>query len=129
MIAIRSRQAEMEKIAIPRNEAELITLRSLFEAEDIQYFVHNDNFGTMLVGPLISQYNAKAVMVPVEFAGRAREIVAELRRSEATTAESKPGFMDRVRMVFEAAVFSWFVPGRRWKRPTHSGHDPAGDDS
>jgi len=119
----------MIKIATPMNEAELITLRSLLEAEGIQYFVHNDNFGTMLVGPLISLYNAKAIMVPDEFAGRAREIVAELRRPEATNIESTPGFLDRVRMVFEAVVFSWFVPGRRWRRSKQPGRDPAGEDS
>ena len=111
------------------NEAELITLRSLLEAEGIQYFVHNDNFGTMLVGPLISLYNSKAIMVPDQFAGRAREIVAELRRPEVTTVEATPGFLDRVRMVFEAVVFSWFVPGRRWRRSRQPDRDRSGEDS
>ena len=118
----------MEKIASPRNEAELITLMSLLEAEGIQYFVHNDNFGTMLVGPLISLYNSKAIMVPESLADRAREIVAELRRPEIVASESTPGFLYRVRMVFEAVVFSWFVPGRRWKRSKRSGGNLAGKD-
>ena len=115
----------MIKIATPMNEAELLTLRSLLEAEGIQYFVHNDNFGSMLVGPLISLYNSKAIMVPDQFAGRAREIVAELRRHETDTVESTTGFLDRVRMVFEAAVFAWFVPGHRWKRSKPPGRDRA----
>jgi hypothetical protein len=105
----------METIAKPRNEAELVLLKSLFEAEDIQYFVQNDNFGSILVGPQIAYYNEKAIMVPPEFADRAREIVADLRRQDVPV-ESKTGLLDRLRMIVETLVFSWFVPGRRRRK-------------
>jgi len=112
----------MEKITTPKNEAELVTLKSLFEAEGIQYFVHNDNFGTILTGPQIDYYNAKTILAPTEFSDRAREIVEEFR-GLTPPRETRTRFADRLRMVFETVVFSWFVPGRRWGRSRGSGRD------
>ena len=108
----------MEKIFDPQNEAELAVVKSLFEAEGIQYFVQNDNFGSILVGPQISNYNVKTILVPGEYADRARDIVAELRKRD-TRIESTTTFADRLRMIFETAIFSWFVPGRHRGKSKH----------
>lgn len=114
----------MEKIVTTDNEAELVALKSLFEAEGIQYFVHNDNFGTILTGPQIPSYNTKTILVPSEFATRAREIVEDFRGG-APPERPAPRFSDRVRMVLETVVFSWFVPGRRWRGSRRQGGDDA----
>ncbi len=116
----------MEKIFNPENEAELALIKSLFDAEGIYYFVQNDNFGSILVGPQISNYNVKTVLVPDDSANRAREIVAELRQHDVVV-DSKMRLPDRLRMVLETAVFSWFVPGRRWGKSRKSSGDAGND--
>lgn len=40
----------MIKLYSPENEVQLAILKSLFEAEGIPIFVHNDNFGSMRSG-------------------------------------------------------------------------------
>jgi len=109
-----------------QNEAELAVLRSLFEVERIPFLVHNDTIGSILAGPLIENYNTRSFMVSAEDAERARELV---RRFITDTDGSRPvtPIRDRVRMVLEAMLFSWFAPGRshravgsheidKWKR-------------
>ncbi len=116
----------MEKIVNPMNEAELALFKSLFEAEGIRYFVHNENFGSILIGPQISNYNVKTIFVPAEFADQAREIVTDFRQSEVV-AESKPNKPDRFRLVVETVVFGWFMPGRRRGKSRLLGHEGDGD--
>lgn len=43
----------MIKIYSPTDELELAMIRGVFDTEGIHYFVHNDNFGSMRVGPQI----------------------------------------------------------------------------
>ena len=56
-VSLDSVRRNMEKIVNPENEAELALFKSLFEAEGIRYFVHNENFGSILIGPKMSNYN------------------------------------------------------------------------
>jgi hypothetical protein len=47
----------------PQNEAELALLKSILEGEGIYYFVRNDNFGSLEVGPRIGLFNTKMIQV------------------------------------------------------------------
>ena len=47
----------------PQNEVELALLKSILESEHISYFVRNDNFGSLEVGPRIGLYNGKMIQV------------------------------------------------------------------
>ena len=47
----------------PDSEAELVLIKSLFDAEDIHYFVLNDHFGPLKVGPRIDLFNTKVIYV------------------------------------------------------------------
>ena len=53
----------MHKLYSPDNDAELALIKSLLDAEGIHYFVHNDHFGTLRVGPRIELLNTKTIMV------------------------------------------------------------------
>ena len=53
----------MIKVYTPQNEVDLLIIRSFLEGEGIKYFVHNDHFGSLRIGPVIELYNAKTLMV------------------------------------------------------------------
>ena len=106
----------MIKIFSPENEVQLALVKSLLEAEGIPFFVHNDHFGSMEVGIQIALLNKKTVMVAEPFAKRAREIVADFLKntaSEPQGAVEKYSAWDKIRMICEALIFGWVMPGRR----------------
>lgn len=53
----------MKKFYTPDSEAELAVIKSVLDAEKINYFVHNDNFGSLEVGLRIDLYNVKTIWV------------------------------------------------------------------
>lgn len=105
----------MIKIYSPTDELELAMLRGIFDTEGIHYFVHNDNFGSMRVGPQIDLLNKKTIMVSPEDAERAKAIISDLLNREIPeeTIEEKYTASQKLRMIFETIVFGWFIPGRR----------------
>ncbi len=106
------------KLHSPQDEAELAFLRSVLDLEAIPYFVHNDRFGTLEIGPRIDLYNVKTIMVPEEYADQARDLIHEFFRDASTRqgSSAQSSVFDRVRMVLEALFFGWFIPGRTGKR-------------
>ena len=52
-------------------------IKSIFDAEEIKYFVRNEVFGTLISIPPIAQYNAKAVLVDEADYERAGELLAD----------------------------------------------------
>ncbi|MFH0764511.1 MAG: DUF2007 domain-containing protein, partial [Candidatus Omnitrophota bacterium] len=93
----------MIRVYSPRDEVELALIRSLLKSEGIQYFVHNDNFGSLNIGPKIELYNTKAVMVDEKDAERARELISDYLRTtkEGAAPEQKYSLGDRIRMTLE----------------------------
>jgi len=84
-----------------------------------QYFVHNDHFGTLQVGPQIDLFNAKTIMVSEDQYEKAKEIVEYFLTNTRDISVPLPSsycLIDKIRMVFETLIFSWFIPGNKWKR-------------
>ena len=108
----------MIKIYSPTDELELAMIRGVFDTEGIHYFVHNDNFGSMRVGPQIDLLNKKTIIVSAEDSERARTIISDLlnRKLPEETIEEKYTASQKLRMILETIVFGWFVPGRRRRR-------------
>jgi len=109
----------MIKLYSPENESELALIKSLFEIEHINYYVLNDHFGTLKVGPKIDLYNAKTIYVSEEDLNFAKDILLDFL--ESTKNGNKPfkpqySIPDKIRMVIETLVFGWFIPGNRWNR-------------
>ena len=82
----------MIKLYSPHDLAELASIESILEGERIPYFIHNDHFGSLEIGPQIDINNKKTIMVNQEYQERAKEL------------------------IFETLVFTWFIPGRHRKR-------------
>ena len=107
----------MRKLYSPQNEAELAVIRSILEGEKIHFFVHNDHFGTMRTGPPIDLFNAKAIMVSEKHFERASEIISDyLNNVKTEVFKSEYSLKDKIRMVIETLLFSWFIPGKKWRK-------------
>ena len=109
----------MKNLYCPRNEVELALIKSIFEGEGIHYFVHNDHFGSLEIGPQIELYNAKMIMVHEDQYERAKDILSDFLSNIAEdSADSKPQYSlsDKIRMIIETILFTWFIPGKRRKK-------------
>lgn len=106
----------MLKLHSPRNEAELALLKGILDAEGINYFVRNDNFGSMEIGPRIELFNKKTIFVQEDQHERASELFVDfLRITEDNTelVEERYSASDKIRMAVEFLLFGWIMPGRR----------------
>ena len=112
----------MVELDSPRSEMELLVLRGVLDGAGFLYFVKNDQFGSLAVGPQIDHYNRKTIFVHEDQLEDARDLLAELRsRPDPEPAEplgghGRPGLGDVLRMVVELLLFGWIVPGRRHRR-------------
>ena len=94
-------------------------IRGVFDTEGVSYFVHNDNFGSMRVGPQIDLLNKKTIMVASEDVGRAKEIISNLLERRLLEEEEQYSIGQKLRMILETIIFWWFIPRRKRskKRP------------
>lgn len=65
----------MKKLYIPRDESELVFLKSFLEAEGMPFYVLNDTFGSVYPGIYTRGFNAKTIMVPEELFEDAKELI------------------------------------------------------
>ena len=86
------------------------------EAAGIQAFVQGGGFGSLFPGPQIPAYNARRIMVSSADAPKAQEALAAFTQTAAPVAYHWPGFFNVLRMIFEASLFGWFVPGNNRHR-------------
>jgi hypothetical protein len=109
----------VRKLYSPENEAELAVIRSILDGEAIEYFVHNDHYGSLQIGPKIDLFNAKTIMVPESQYERAQEITNDFLIRIRETREpfrSSYSLMDKIRMFIEFICFAWVIPGNRWQK-------------
>lgn len=102
----------------PINEMELAMIRSILDAEEIGYFVNNDNFGSLEVGPRIEIFNKKMIVVPYDQYERASELITDyLNKISEQEDEPKRAYSlsDKIRMAVEILLFGWIMPGRKNK--------------
>lgn len=104
----------MKNLYSPQNDSELVIIRSIFDAEGIYYYIRNDHFGSLKVGPKIDLLNAKMIQVHEEQFGLASDLISDfLERSQKDTADAnRYSPLDKLRMAIETLFFGWFMPGR-----------------
>ena len=100
----------MRRLYSPFNEMELINLRSILLGAEIPFFVHNDHYGSMKVGPRIELLNVKTIYVPEDHLEQARYLVDDYVATVTQKIENKPSFWHVTRMTLEALAFSWCMP-------------------
>lgn len=109
----------MKKLYVPESEAELAVIRSLLDAERIDYFVHNDHFGSLEIGPRIDLYNVKTIMVAHDqYAWAVKVLGSFVETSRSPGRVYQPSFstLDKIRMILEGFFFAWIMPGRRMRK-------------
>ncbi len=79
----------MKKLYTPLDESELVFLKSLLEAEGIQYYVMNENFGSLYSGVYVSNFNAKTIMVPEDVFEDAKELIMSVNADAVFEDERK----------------------------------------
>ena len=72
----------MKKLYIPNNESELTIIRSLLDSANIKYYIRNEYFGSLYIGPAIGSFNSKPIFVHEDHYKEAKEILSELIREE-----------------------------------------------
>ncbi len=104
----------MIKLYSSGNPAELALIQSILEAERIQFFIHNDTFGSMEVGPPIDIYNMKTIMIEDKDEERARELLQDFLKATKEDAAEAPEYslFDKLRIAVEFLLFNWAMPGR-----------------
>ncbi|OGL50916.1 MAG: hypothetical protein A3C43_01800 [Candidatus Schekmanbacteria bacterium RIFCSPHIGHO2_02_FULL_38_11] len=106
----------MRDLYSPNNEVELALLKSILDAEGINYFVRNDKFGSLEIGPKIELLNKKMIMVQDDQYEKAKELLKDYLESTGEkngSVEKKYSIADYVRMVIEFLLFGWIMPGMR----------------
>jgi len=97
-------------------------LKSILDAEGISYFIRNDNFGSLEVGPRIGLLNAKMIEVRDDQYETAKELLTDyLEKTHEHIEEpcKKYSMFDKIRMVIEFLIFGWIMPGKI----KHTEHD------
>jgi len=106
----------------PNSEIELAMIKSLLDAEGINYFVKNENFGSMEVGPQIALFNRRIIMVQDNQLENASTLINDYLK-ETAGKEDEPGqaysLFDKIRMAIEILLFGWLMPGKK-KRKYHN---------
>lgn len=109
----------MIELYSPADEVELALIRSLLDAAEIPFFVHNDHFGSMYVGLSIKHFNRKTVMVFPEFEESAKDLLADFLQKQGAVsvqspaADEKWSVWEKLRLTFEALFCSWIVPRKK----------------
>jgi hypothetical protein len=106
----------------PKNETELSLIKSILDSEEISYFVRNDNFGSLEVGPHIGLYNGKMIQVQDDQYEKAKELLSDYLEKTNVPIENtlkNYSLFDKIRMVIEFFVFGWVMPGKIKHKATH----------
>ena len=117
----------MLELYSPSNEVELALLKSILDAEEINYFVRNDNFGSLEIGPKIELFNKKMIVVQDDQYEKAKELVSDYlsaTENEVEPSLKKYSVSDLVRMGIEFVMFGWIMPGRRKNKKVDDDSNP-----
>jgi Putative prokaryotic signal transducing protein len=114
---------EMVNLYSPISEVELAMLKSVLEADGIEYFVKNETFGSLKTGIQIPLVNGRIIMCPTDQYERASELIRDyLGRTAPKEDDEGQGYslLDKIRMVLEILLFGWVMPGRKSKKKEQS---------
>ena len=104
----------MKKLYIPSDESELVFIKSVLEADDVPFYVQNENFGSLYGGAYMNYFNAKTIMVPEEFYDDARQIIKDVIPDAEfiNTKESEPlGISDLFKYLISILTLGLYFPG------------------
>jgi hypothetical protein len=82
----------MTKLMAPRDENELMMVRSLLDGEGIAYHIHNEHFGGLYPGLNIFPFNERIILVDESDYDRAWALARDfIEAMEKKSSDSLPG--------------------------------------
>lgn len=105
----------MITICHPIDDLEVLILKMALDAEAIPYLVVGEHFGSLFPGMQIRAYNERSIRVQRCHAEKAPVVVGRVRTDYSPTAE-RLIVRSKLRMLFEAMLFGWVMPGGRKNR-------------
>ena len=80
----------MVQLYSPRNEPDLLILRSLFDDAGLRYYVRNDSFGSLYLGPHVEAYNRKILCVAESDVDDATALLGEFLERTGRERDAAP---------------------------------------
>jgi len=105
-------------IAHATDDMELLFIRMALEADGISFLVVGDGFGSLYPGVQVPIFNERPVRVAEADRERAIEVIGEVRK-DFDPVSSDLGTSSKLRIVLEALLFAWFVPGGKRRRSSN----------
>ncbi len=105
----------MKKLYIPSDESELVFIKSVLEADEVPFYVENDNFGSLYSGAYVNYFNAKTIVVPDEYYDEAKEIIKSvIEDAEFPDIKDKqpPGISDIFRILVSFLTLGLYTPAK-----------------
>ena len=102
---------EFVPVATPQTESEMAVMVCLLDAYGIQHFIHNRGFGGLYPGLQIRLYNVRRLMVPVDQAIEAHELLSVfVRQPSESDGDNRLTFSDKIRVFVETIFIGWSFP-------------------
>lgn len=107
----------MKKLYSPTQQLDLTILQSILESADITFFIENDSFASLYIGPSIELFNQQTIFVEDEYEEEAKELLKQYLASSYPDNDpsEKTSVLDKIRMLAEVLLAGWFIPGKKWK--------------
>jgi hypothetical protein len=106
------------ELCSPQSEPDLLLLKSILGDAGIDFFVENDSFGSLTLGPSVTCYNRKKVLVPEDQWEDAATLLRSLEEGPQLPPPPQPRPLDRLVATFQALFSSMISAGpRRDSRP------------
>jgi len=114
----------MIKLYIPSDESELVFIKSVLEADQVPFYVQNENFGSLYSGAYMNYFNAKTIMVPEEYYEDAKEIIKSvIKDAEFPDVQSnEPPLSNLFNNLISFFTLGLYSPGRN-KSKKHNNSD------
>ena len=112
----------MITICHPYDEMELSFLICILNREEIPHLIIGQHFGSIFPGLQIASYNERTIQVPKGYEERAIEVIDEFRNIDVRLDQSFT-LTSKIRIIFEAVLFGWFIPGGA-KKPSNKSPKP-----
>jgi hypothetical protein len=87
----------MTKLMAPRDENELMMVRSLLDCEGIAYCVHNEHFGGLYPGLNIFPFNERVILVDESDYERAWALTRDFIEAMEKTSAGEPSSVSSIR--------------------------------
>ena len=95
----------MKKLYVPSDESELAVIRSLLDSADIPYYIRNEYFGSLYIGPSMGSFNSKPIFVHEDYYFEAKQVLSELIKEENFAPQDDneaPTFLDGIYKFFKS---------------------------